>query len=228
MYYIGVDIGQAYDYSAIAGLKVHQRFREKSSLPGTIQYEHEPQMIVSNYQLKILEQIPIGTKYQEIVRMLQKITEHIEIARAHYLIVDMTGVGRPVVEMMRDAGLAPIGVQITSGYAIGENDYGYNVPKKDIVATLLTIYQNGRIEEPEDNEFVPIFEEQLKSFHYKINPRGHETFQAERESIHDDLVLAVALAAWYAERSEAPETVGVYGKKKQERDDFDPLRGGLM
>jgi hypothetical protein len=28
----------------------------------------------------------------------------------------------------------------------------------------------------------------------------HDSYNAWRESIHDDLVLAVALAAWYAER----------------------------
>jgi hypothetical protein len=42
---------------------------------------------------------------------------------------------------------------------------------------------------------------ELTGFQLKVDLRsGHDTYEAWREGIHDDLVLAVAIAAWYAER----------------------------
>ena len=41
---------------------------------------------------------------------------------------------------------------------------------------------------------------ELLGFQMKISASGHDTYDAKRESIHDDLVIAVALAAWYAEQ----------------------------
>lgn len=230
MYYIGVDIGQALDYTAIAVLSTHQKFREKTSLPGTLQYKHEPTMIINYYQIKHLERMALGTKYQDIVRRVQRITDNVNVARAYYLIVDMTGVGRPVVELMRDANLAPVGVQITSGYHVAEQQYGFSVPKRELVSSLQVLFQSERIKGPKPQIMPEITElkEQLQHFNYKINQKGNEVYQAEKEAIHDDLVLAVALASWYAEKSEGREAIGMLGKKEYDRDDFDPLRWGLI
>jgi hypothetical protein len=41
---------------------------------------------------------------------------------------------------------------------------------------------------------------QLENFRVKITLLVHETFGAWREGQHDDLVLAAALAGWWAER----------------------------
>jgi hypothetical protein len=41
---------------------------------------------------------------------------------------------------------------------------------------------------------------ELESFRVKITASAHETFEAWRERDHDDLVLAVALAAWVGQQ----------------------------
>ena len=41
---------------------------------------------------------------------------------------------------------------------------------------------------------------ELQQFQVKITQAAHETFGVWREGQHDDLVLAVALACWWAER----------------------------
>jgi hypothetical protein len=38
------------------------------------------------------------------------------------------------------------------------------------------------------------------AFQVKVTASAHETFGSWRENAHDDLVLAVALAAWLGER----------------------------
>lgn len=46
-----------------------------------------------------------------------------------------------------------------------------------------------------------ILVEELLAFKVKIDPKtAHDSYEAWREGVHDDLVLAVALASWYAEK----------------------------
>lgn len=46
---------------------------------------------------------------------------------------------------------------------------------------------------------------ELENFKVKISVSGNESFEAWRESVHDDLVLATAMAVWQAEHK--PEAV---------------------
>jgi hypothetical protein len=47
---------------------------------------------------------------------------------------------------------------------------------------------------------VPVLMRELQDFRVKISDQGHDSYGAWREGAHDDLVLAVAVAAWYGER----------------------------
>jgi hypothetical protein len=51
------------------------------------------------------------------------------------------------------------------------------------------------------------FVSELSNFKVKISAAGHDSYNAWRESIHDDLVLSVALAAWFGERRVLPTHV---------------------
>ena len=42
--------------------------------------------------------------------------------------------------------------------------------------------------------------EELMAFQVKVNAQAHDTYGAWREGAHDDLVLAVAVATWLADR----------------------------
>jgi hypothetical protein len=53
-------------------------------------------------------------------------------------------------------------------------------------------------------------QEELKDFHRKVSEAGRATYQA-RGSAHDDLVLAVAIAVWFAtnEPTSSQEPLGI-------------------
>jgi hypothetical protein len=81
---------------------------------------------------------------------------------------------------------------------IGE-DSAYRVPKKDLVSTVAMLFQDRRIEIAA-HPLWEVLKKELENFRVKINiSTATETFEAWRERDHDDLVLAVALAAWMAE-----------------------------
>jgi hypothetical protein len=121
--------------------------------------------------------------------------------QAPALVTDATGVGRPVIDMMSKAGLRPIAITITGGFdenMVLSNDW--RIPKRNLVSTLAVLLQSGRLKVAPDLVEGETFVTELSNFKVKISAAGHDSYNAWRESIHDDLVLSVALAAWWGER----------------------------
>jgi hypothetical protein len=55
-----------------------------------------------------------------------------------------------------------------------------------------------------DEPEVPQLVSDVLAFKVRITPAGNDTYGSWREDSHDDLVPALALAAWYAERHGRP------------------------
>ncbi len=98
-------------------------------------------------------------------------------------------------------------VWITAGAKTHIDDRGvWNVPKRELVSCLQVLLQSRRltIANVPDRD---LLKKELLNFRVKITAAMNETFAAWREGIHDDLVLAVALAVWAADKT--PETPGL-------------------
>ena len=185
-FYIGLDLGQAQDYTA---LTVIERKHFNYSLPR------------EQYHVRHLERPKLGTPYPAIVEKVQDLMQSPQLLNRTALVVDATGVGRPVVDLFRKAGLRPVAITITGGNSVGSGDGGYHVPKRDLVSTLQVLFQTGRLKVAGDLKLAPVLVDELLNFKVKINVKtAHDSYEAWREGIHDDLVLAVALACWYGER----------------------------
>ena len=121
------------------------------------------------------------------------------------LVVASTGVGRPVVDMLVKAKLRPIAVTITGGFdETGGGSDGWRVPKRNLVSALAVLLQSGRLRISPDLAEAENLVAELMNFKVKISSAGHDSYAAWRESVHDDLVLAAAIAAWWGERKPAP------------------------
>jgi hypothetical protein len=187
-FYIGLDLGQAQDYTA---LTVIERKHFNYSLPR------------EQYHVRHLERPKLGTPYPAIVEKVQDLVQSNKLLNQAALVVDATGVGAPVVDLFRKIGLVPIAITITGGNAVTRERGGYRVPKRDLVTTLQVLFQSGRLKVAAELPEARLLVEELLNFRVKINVRtAHDSYEAWREGIHDDLVLAVALACWYAEKDE--------------------------
>jgi hypothetical protein len=115
--------------------------------------------------------------------------------------VDKTGVGLAVTDLLKERRLNHIAVTIT-GLGQKVNRHGtkeYSVPKQDLVSALEVPFHKGTLKVAKGLEGWPKLREELLNFRRKQNARtAHISYEHWRESDHDDLVLAAALACWKA------------------------------
>jgi hypothetical protein len=160
-----------------------------------------------------LQKFELGTKYSEIVRVVRGLLSREPFRRRmRYtrLLVDRTGVGRGVVDSFYERGVRPLSVSIHGGSAVTEEpaDLSYRVPKRDLVAAVQVLLQNGRLKIASELELAPVLKKELLNFRVKIDPRtAHDSYEHWREGDHDDLVLATALACWFEEYSRKWEAI---------------------
>jgi hypothetical protein len=117
-------------------------------------------------------------------------------------VIDGTGVGRGVVDMFRtsrDQVCRIVPVLITAGNKAAQENGYWHVPKKDLVSAVQILLQTGRLKIADVPERATLLAE-LQGFEVKITAAANATYGAWREGLHDDLVLALALAVWYAQR----------------------------
>jgi hypothetical protein len=187
---VGLDLGQSRDYTALAVLQ---------RIAGATRAE-------AQYHLRHLERPPLGTLYTAIVERTRELLATPPLhARRTPLVIDRTGVGSAVTDMFTAAGLRPYAVTITGGDAVmRESQYHARVPKRELVGLLVALFQSGRLKVARDLELAPALLDELLNFRVKVNLQtAHDSYEAWRESVHDDLVLATALACWHAENAPA-------------------------
>ncbi|HEY7310271.1 MAG TPA: hypothetical protein VH643_12985 [Gemmataceae bacterium] len=185
---IGLDLGQTQDFTALAVLQRNQSDAGPSGLPSP------------DYALRHLRRFPLGTPYTEIVPAVARLTGTSPLSGSP-LIVDQTGVGRAVVDMLRQAVGWVVPLTITGGHAVTRTEDGsYHVPKKELVTCLQVVMQARRLQIARRLPDAALLVRELQNFQVKITAAAHETFGVWRDGQHDDLVLALALACWWAER----------------------------
>jgi hypothetical protein len=241
LFYIGLDLGQASDYSALCvieeavwcgpevdfdgwGALVPPELEDAGWVsPSRLSPKGARQVARINFELgrppqpplylRHLERYDLGTPYPKIIehvtRLLTRhpIRPHLEATR---LLIDATGVGRPVVDSFRAQGVHPIGITIHGGERVtqevaGERDITLRVPKRDLVAAVQTLLQNGRLQIAAGLDLAAVLRKELLNFRVKVDPKtAHDSYSHWREGDHDDLVLATACACWYREYANRP------------------------
>ena len=172
MFVVGVDLGQVADPTAIA-----------------VAEPVEPDIHVRH-----LERLPLGTPYPRVAAHLGRLVR--ALPGPADLVVDATGVGRPVVDLLRDQGLDVVAVTITSGKAVRRDGDAWRVPKAELVRALAVAVENGRLKIAQRLALASVLMGELRAFERTIGAGGHTAFEGKGE--HDDLVIAAALVAWWA------------------------------
>jgi hypothetical protein len=192
-YFLGLDLGQARDPSALAVV-------ERVELVGewdAVRFAHWREI---ELRLRRLERLPLGIRYPEIEDWVRGVVATLAQEGECELLVDATGVGRPVVDHLRAGGVGCRirAVTVTGGQAEkSEGGYDY-VPKKDLMAGLRVLLEYNELKIARVMRYVEEFKKEMADMRVKVTLAGNEQYGAWRDGEHDDLVFAVALGCWGA------------------------------
>ena len=214
---VGLDIGQSQDPTALTVVE---------DVGG------DP----TRYHLRHVERFELGTSYVEVAERVADLMSRdaltacetekkrtgqytVEQSRKEIpptLVVDATGVGRPVVEMLRDEGLHPKSIWITGGDSVNRDGSEYRVPKRELASTVQALLQAERLKFAQNLPLRDVLIDELQKFRAKINlDTGEASFEHWRERDTDDVVLALACALWHAERVRRLPTLPKYPSSRQ-------------
>lgn len=200
-FFAGIDVGQVNDWTALALLERVRAVPRAGIHFGLLdQAKEEAKEAGVRLDLRHLERIPLGTKYPKQIELVQARLSDPRL-RGIRSFLDMTGCGRPVYDMFKDAGLPDLsGVMITGARAEATRQtYGWNAGKVELVTAVQVEFQSGRLRIGRGIPDAMTLVQELKEFQAVINKSGNTTFNA-REGKHDDYVLALAMAVFGALR----------------------------
>jgi len=206
-YVIAVDLGQVSDFTAIAVLERREQPTGRHVLATNVRawfdgftdearYSPTPQ-VAGTYAITHLERLELGTPYTAIPERLQTITARLRHAwltavfeetgggRATLYdapvetVIDQTGVGRPVVDLLREAGVDPVAITITGGdQVIRVSEREYRVPKRDLVGAVQSAMQTRRVQAAASLPDWPVLKRELANFKARIGLNGHDSYGA--------------------------------------------------
>lgn len=195
-YSLGLDLGRVQDFSALAVLEIRRPAGDDSPL------EQRP-----IYHARELRRWKLGSDYFDICRDVAQLLAQPPLygPPSHTtLLVDATGCGEPVLDILHRYGLTPWLVAVTLSGGQGHTRKGaaaYTLSKAELISTAQVTLQSKRLRvSPRLPEAATLIKE-LEGYQVRIGDQGRESFGAWREGQHDDLLLATALACWGAEQA---------------------------
>ena len=171
---VGADIGQVHDPTALAVVE----------------------SVAEQRQVRHLERLLLGTPYPQVVGRIANVVLALPGAE---LVVDATGVGRPVVDQLHAAGVEPIAVTITAGRETTFRDGMFYVPKRELIGSIGTALENEQLQIASSLRYARALVGELQIFRRQVTGAGRALYGAETGA-HDDLVIAAALAVWRSEQ----------------------------
>ena len=207
MIYLGLDLGQRQDPSAVAIVeRVPQVTQRMNHVTWQVSQETEPAPMVVRY----LERMPLGTEYGDVVKRVAALVAQPALKGKKTLAVDATGVGMPVVEMLlgQRMGCEVRPVMFTAGMGQSTDGRLWFVGKVDLMAGLRQAVETGEMQIPKQVVDGVQLVKELMSVTVGMRPSGLARVGADGFGEHDDLVIALALACWAGMGSKPREPVG--------------------
>lgn len=191
---VGVDLGQSCDFSTLVAVRMTSEADEKG--------QKRP-----NYGIVDLHRWPLKTPYTVIVADLKARFEKPVLCGQRnplagaVLVVDRSGVGRGILDMLLAAKLNATlhGLTITGGAIAGTG----TAPKRDLIAALIRTLGERRLLIAKGLPLAAVLVKELEAFKATMTKARNEVMGAAHGQ-HDDLVMAAALGIWHAERTGLP------------------------
>ena len=193
---LGFDPAQVRDFAALAAIEVTS---DKGGL------------IFKLYGMERRQRLSYPDLIAWVTSALKIPEFHTNTTSSPELVLDSTGVGVAVKDLLLRVGVKPIAITTTSGNVVTKIDnFSFNVGKALLVGKFLAVFDAGRFQVNPNLPIYPQFERELLGFKAEISARGNAIFEAE-EGEHDDLISACYLCVWWAETRPKPQRAVFYG-----------------
>lgn len=148
------------------------------------------------YRIGYLQRLPLKLPYPAVVTAICAVMDR--LPKGTTLLVDNTGIGRAIFDMLVHAGRSPFGVSISGGDLVHweTGQRRVSVPKATLVSKLVALVQSGNLTVHGDLHEWPALKHEMEIYRPEVTPSGRETWNAAGSG-HDDLLTAAALCAWY-------------------------------
>jgi hypothetical protein len=193
MFYVGIDLGKSQDHTAIA---IVERLDNRRPWLEPV-FEH--------VTLCYAERVPLGTPYPRVAEHVRRIVTHEKLRGQCAIAVDATGVGAPVVDMLRAGklGCEVAAVIISGGEKATSSHSGvWSVPKRDLMAGVQVLLQRRELRIAPRLKEAGALVRELTDVRMSAGNKGAVRIGADGCGQHDDLVIALALACWRAMRGQ--------------------------
>jgi hypothetical protein len=179
---LGVDLGQAHDFTALVILE----------------------LLEDELHARHIERLPLDMPYPQQVDRVAALASSPELAHSVRVAVDATGVGRPVVDMLRDE-LRPsrtplVAITITGGTAATHIGSRWSVPKRDLIGAAQVALQTRELKIAAALPEAQTLADELRAYRVQISDDGRDSYGNGRTAPNDDLVLATAIAVYCTTR----------------------------
>jgi phage FluMu gp28-like protein len=181
VFYLGIDLGKRRDPTAMVIVEGK-----------TVNVLH----------LRYAERIALGTPYPEVAEHVRYLVGHQNLRGRCAIAIDATGVGEPVVDMLRSGrlGCEVSAVNMTGGERETRSGNMWNVPKRDLMAGVQVLLEKRELKIARGLKETGTLVRELTDVRLTAGSGGRLRMGADRSGQHDDLVMALALACWRAKR----------------------------
>lgn len=206
--YIGADIGQKRDPTALAVVEAFDG-RVGNGWP------------IYTFETRHLERLPLNTDYPSVADRIMQVAERVQEMERPIgvavpkitIIVDATGVGAPVVDLLRQR-LYRSSIKLTEAtFTHGDKVNGrtgqakMTVGKAYLVSRMQALFQTARIRLPKGHTEASALTDELLNYEIKIDADANDKYGAFKTGKHDDLVTALGLAVLF----DPPRYTQIYG-----------------
>lgn len=223
--HIGLDLGKQHDPSAVVVAAVCDRYVRADGTPAPAIFDpatrrpHRSADVETLYQIQTMERLDLGTDYlavaARVVRYVAALWEWEKALRTagelsgpripRHLYADATGVGQPVMDILRLAlrhepradGTVLHPVTFTHGdrYVEQNASSGFaSLGKAYLVSRLQALFQQRLCDLPAGHTEAEAMLRELKDYEIRVDENANDKYGAFKVGTHDDLVTALGLA----------------------------------
>ena len=169
------------------------------------------------------ELLPLWTPYPEVADRIARVSGRVRARTRERptVYVDATGVGQPVVDLLRDQVRSGEVVPVYFTHGDQRNETLENgrprvtLGKAYLVSRLQTLLQTGRLHLPKTPE-ARVLNGELLNYEIRVDEDANDKYGAFRVGTHDDLVTALGLAV-QVDPFDPVAMFGGAGRRRRER-----------